>query len=110
MGVAAKRKIRVEPERSACCYILKCVDGSYYTGWSTDPQRRLLRHNQGQGARYTRARRPVQLVYVETLPDRGSAMRREAAIKRLSRQKKEALIGSQGETSTKSEENRKNSI
>ena len=59
------------------CYILECADGSYYTGWSTDPGRRELQHNAGKGARYTRLHRPVHLVYVEEQPDRSSALRRE---------------------------------
>lgn len=74
------------------CYILECADGSYYTGWSNDPERRLRMHNAGRGARYTRSRRPVRLVYVEELPDRASAMRRERQIKGLARKQKEALI------------------
>ncbi len=74
------------------CYILECTDGTYYTGWTTDPQRRLRQHNHGSGARYTRYRRPVRLVYVEEQPDRGSAMRREVQIKRMRREKKERLI------------------
>jgi len=74
------------------CYILECADGSYYTGWSTDPQRRLREHNAGRGARYTRSHRPVKLVYVEQLPDRLTAMKREAAIKALPRMKKEELV------------------
>ncbi|HVM71207.1 MAG TPA: GIY-YIG nuclease family protein [Anaerolineales bacterium] len=75
------------------CYILKCADGSYYTGWSTDPQRRLRQHNRGAGARYTRSRRPVRLVYVEELPDKSSALKRERAIKALPRLKKQKLAG-----------------
>jgi len=74
------------------CYMLKCADGTYYTGWSTDPERRAKQHNNGQGARYTRSRRPVTLIYVELLPDRLSAIHREIAIKRLSRAKKHALV------------------
>jgi putative endonuclease len=74
------------------CYILECADGSYYTGWSTDPQRRLREHNAGRGARYTRSHRPVKLVYVEQLPDRSAAMKRERAIKALPRAKKEELV------------------
>ncbi len=74
------------------CYILECADGSYYTGWSVDPDRRCRQHNAGRGARYTRSRRPVRLVYVEELPDRASAMRREARIKQMSRQEKEKLL------------------
>jgi len=77
------------------CYILECADGTYYTGWTTDPQRRLRQHNRGSGgARYTRSRRPVRMVYVEEQPDRGSAMRREVRIKRMRREKKEKLIKS----------------
>ncbi|MGD0611178.1 MAG: GIY-YIG nuclease family protein [Anaerolineales bacterium] len=74
------------------CYILECADGSYYTGWSNDPERRLRVHNAGRGARYTRSRRPVRLVYVEELPDRASAMRRERQIKGLTKKQKEKLI------------------
>jgi len=80
----------------ACyCYILECCDGSYYTGWSSDPQRRLREHNSGKGARYTRSRRPVRLVYLEELPDKSSALKRERAIKALSRPKKIKLVSSQ---------------
>jgi putative endonuclease len=74
------------------CYILECADGSYYTGWSTDPQRRARQHNRGRGARYTRTHLPVRLVYVEPQPDRSTAMRREQAIKQLPHEKKRALI------------------
>lgn len=76
------------------CYILECSDGTFYTGWSTDPQRRERQHNAGRGARYTRDRRPVRLVYVEELPDKPSALRRELKIKRLPREKKKKLIDS----------------
>ncbi|GAB4543671.1 MAG: hypothetical protein Fur002_16150 [Anaerolineales bacterium] len=75
------------------CYILECSDGTLYTGWTTDPQRRLQRHNAGSGARYTRARRPVKLIYVEAQPDRAAALRREVQIKRLPRAKKLKLAG-----------------
>jgi putative endonuclease len=74
------------------CYILECADGTYYTGWTTDPPRRERQHNLGRGARYTRARRPVKLVYVEPQADRPSAMRRERAIKLLTRARKRSLI------------------
>ena len=77
------------------CYILECIDGTFYTGWSTDPQRRERQHNAGSGARYTRDRRPVRLVYVEELPDKPSALRRELKIKRLPRAKKLKLIADQ---------------
>jgi putative endonuclease len=78
------------------CYILECSDGTYYTGWSTDPERRLKQHNHGTGARYTRSRRPVQLVYVEELTDKVAALKRERAIKALPRQKKQELIRKKG--------------
>lgn len=73
------------------CYILECADGTYYTGWTTDPARRERQHNRGVGARYTRTRAPVRLVYVEPQPDRPSAMRRERALKRLPHAKKKLL-------------------
>ena len=75
------------------CYILRCQDGSFYTGWTTDPHRRLKEHAAGRGARYTRARLPVVLAYVEPQPDRPTAMRRERALKALSRSRKRKLIG-----------------
>ena len=74
------------------CYILECADGTFYTGWTTDPPRRERQHNAGTGARYTRTRRPVKMVYIEEQLDRGVAQRREMAIKRLSREKKKKLI------------------
>ncbi len=84
------------------CYILECADGTYYTGWTTDPQRRLHMHNRGAGARYTRTRRPVRLVYVETQPDRAEAMRRERQIKTYPRGRKKVLIDQyQGNEGTK---------
>jgi putative endonuclease len=77
------------------CYMVECADGSYYTGWSTDPTRREHEHNHTiRGARYTRMHRPVQLVYVEAQPDRRTAMRRELALKRLSHPQKKVLIES----------------
>ncbi len=79
-------------EMNFYCYILECADGSYYTGWTTDPERRTRQHNRGAGARYTRTRRPVRLVYVEEQSDRSAAMKREAAIKRLGRPAKQRLV------------------
>ncbi len=75
------------------CYIVECADGSFYTGWSTDPKRRARQHNRGTGARYTRTHGPVRLVYVEECADRRAAMKRELAIKSLPRRKKKTLIG-----------------
>jgi putative endonuclease len=77
------------------CYIVQCNDGTFYTGWTTDPARREKQHNAGTGARYTRMHRPVEMVYVEEQPDRASAMKREVAIKRLPRAAKAKLVISQ---------------
>lgn len=74
-------------------YIVRCADRSLYTGVTTDVPRRVRQHNAGHASRYTRSRLPVQLAYRETTADRGTALRREAAIKRLSRKAKEQLIG-----------------
>ena len=73
-------------------YILRCGDGTFYTGSTDDVERRLAVHRSGKGAKYTRGRGPLELVYQEALPDRSSALRREAAIKRLTRAQKERLI------------------
>lgn len=73
-------------------YILRCADDSFYTGYTTDPERRTRVHNSGKGAKYTRARRPVELIYTEEYDDRTEAQRREYAIKQLSRAEKEKLI------------------
>ncbi len=78
--------------KGACCYIVECCDGTFYTGWAVDAERRLKVHNAGRGARYTRMRLPVKLVYVEPQPDRTAAMKRERAIKKLPRERKLALI------------------
>jgi putative endonuclease len=77
---------------SCYCYIVECADGTYYTGWAIDPEKRVAVHNKGRGARYTRTRVPVKLVYVEELPDRTSAMKREIAIKKMSRGMKSKLV------------------
>jgi putative endonuclease len=74
------------------CYIVECVDGTYYTGWAVNPEKRVAMHNNGCGARYTKTRRPVRLVYIEELPDRTSAMKREIAIKKMKREGKMKLI------------------
>ena len=74
------------------CYMVECADGTFYTGWSTNPEKREKVHNTGQGAKYTRTRRPVKLIYIEELPDKSSALKRERAIKKFSRKKKEKLV------------------
>jgi predicted GIY-YIG superfamily endonuclease len=73
-------------------YILRCGDGTLYTGCTNDLPRRLEAHRSGRGAKYTRSRPPVALAYREEAPDRSAALRREAAIKRLSRREKLALL------------------
>ena len=78
-------------------YILRCSDGTLYTGSTTDPQRRLAVHQSGKGAKYTRSRLPIEMVYREELPDKSTALQREAAIKQLSREKKLLLIQSSQE-------------
>lgn len=73
-------------------YILECADGSFYTGWTNDLQKRLRLHNQGKASKYTRSRLPVRLVYMEEHQTKQEAMKREYAIKQLSRQDKMQLI------------------
>lgn len=73
-------------------YMLRCGDGTLYTGMTDDVQRRLAAHRSGKGAKYTRGRGPLELVYTEEQPDKGSALRREHKIKKLRREQKEALI------------------
>jgi len=73
-------------------YILKCRDESLYTGWTSDLEKRIKTHNTGKGAKYTRARLPVELVYFEEYEDKIQAMKREYEIKQLTREKKLKLI------------------
>lgn len=75
-------------------YMLLCADGTIYSGYSTDPGRRAAVHNSGKGAKYTRSRLPVALVFTERFSTKGEALRREAALKKLSRAEKLALISS----------------
>lgn len=73
-------------------YILTCADGTFYCGWTNDLDKRVKAHNAGQGAKYTKSRRPVALSYYEAFQTKEEAMKREYAIKRLTRKKKEALV------------------
>ena len=75
-------------------YIVRCVDGTLYTGYALDPQARERVHNNGHGARYTAGRLPVALVHVESFRSKSDALKREHELKRWPRRKKEALIGS----------------
>ena len=79
-------------DHKAYMYVLECRDGSYYTGYTTDVRRRLAVHNSGKGAKYTKARLPVELVYYEAFDTKEEAMSREWHIKRLSRSEKQKLI------------------
>jgi putative endonuclease len=76
----------------AYVYIVRCADNTLYTGCTVDIDRRIAAHNRGNGAKYTRSRRPVELVYWESLPSLAEAKRREAAIKKLSRNEKLEIV------------------
>lgn len=76
----------------AYVYMLRCADGTLYTGWTSDLARRVKAHNSGHGAKYTRSRKPVTLVYSEEAADKPAALKREYAIKQLSHEQKEKLI------------------
>ena len=77
-------------------YVARCNDGSLYTGYTVDLAERETKHNEGKGARYTRARLPVKIVYSEELETKSEAMKREYEIKRLSKKEKEELINALG--------------
>lgn len=77
-------------------YMVECNDGSYYTGWTNHLEKRIQDHNDGKGAKYTKAKRPVTLVYYETFATKEEAMKREYAIKQMKRKEKEALIQKKG--------------
>ena len=77
---------------AAFVYMLRCKDGSLYTGWTNDLEHRLAMHSSGRGAKYTRGRGPLERVYSEELPDKEAALRRECAIKKLRREQKLALL------------------
>lgn len=84
---------------AAWVYVLRCADGSLYTGWCTDLERRFSEHRAGRASKYTSSRRPVEIAFALELGDRSAARREEARIKRLSRSEKLALIGAQREES-----------
>ncbi len=89
--------MRYNADMSHFVYILRCNDGTYYTGYATDLEKRLKEHNGdvGEGAKYTRSRRPVRMLYSETFDSRAEAQSREYAIKQLNRTQKEALLNTQ---------------
>lgn len=80
-------------ERTHHVYVVECADGTYYTGYTTDVERRVAEHNAGKGAKYTRGRTPVELVYAEAHDSKSAAMSREYELKQLSRAEKERLVG-----------------
>lgn len=80
-------------ERSWQLYLLRCGDGTLYTGIALDAQKRLLAHQKGKGAKYTRGRGPLKLVYTETCTNHSDALKRELEVKAMTREQKEALIG-----------------
>ena len=80
-------------------YIVKCGDGTYYTGWTNDIEKRMKAHNEGKGAKYTKTRRPVVLMYYERFQTKEEAMRREWEIKQLKRGEMEKLIGNSADNS-----------
>lgn len=87
-------------------YIVKCRDGSFYTGWTNDLEKRIHAHNNGTGAKYTKSRRPVELVYYEIFATKQEAMSREFRLKKLSREQKVKLINSFGQKSIDIENDR----
>ena len=74
-------------------YLLRCADGTLYCGWTNDPEKRLAAHNAGTASKYTASRRPVEMIWLESFATKQEAMKREAAVKKLSRKKKLELIG-----------------
>lgn len=86
---SSKEKLRVN-----YTYIVECSDGSYYTGWTNHLEKRMRDHNEGRGAKYTKPRRPVTLIYYEEHETKEAAMKREYAIKHMSRRQKETLVRS----------------
>lgn len=85
-----------EEEKNNYTYMLKCADNTFYIGWTNDLEKRIEAHNAGKGAKYTKPRRPVELVYYETFETKQEAMKREYAMKQLSRAEKEKLLKDEG--------------
>ncbi|AGU77627.1 putative endonuclease [Streptococcus intermedius] len=92
MAATLPKFMRSTMENKAYMYVLKCADGSLYTGYTTDVQKRVAAHNAGKGAKYTRARLPVTLLHQEEFSNKPSAMSAEALFKRKTRQQKLAYI------------------
>ena len=79
-------------KKKDCVYILECNDGTLYTGWTNDIDKRFKAHNDGKGAKYTKVRRPLKLVYLEELETKSEALKRENKIKKMTKDKKRQLI------------------
>ena len=77
---------------SSYVYVLRCGDGSLYTGWTNDLKQRLAAHQSGKGAKYTKGRLPIEMVYFEEMPDKSAALKRENELKKLKKPEKELLI------------------
>ena len=90
--MSQKNNLEKSKQKENYTYILECSDGSFYTGWTTDIARRVNEHQDGIGAKYTRAKRPVKLVHYEVFDTKQEAMRREWEIKQLTRKQKESLV------------------
>jgi len=84
--------MRTEEATEHYAYMLRCADGTIYSGYTTDPYRRTAAHNSRRGAKYTRSRLPVELVFAECFPTKSEALKREAALKKLSHAEKLSLI------------------
>ena len=92
--LSAKTDLQDCPNKLNYVYLLRCSDGTLYCGWTTSPEARVKAHNSGKGAKYTRSRLPVELVYYEAYEDRHEALSREWHLKRMTREEKSALISS----------------
>lgn len=84
-------------------YIVECSDGTFYTGWTNDLEKRMKAHNAGRGAKYTKSRRPVRLVYQESFETKAEAMQREYEIKHMRREQKALLIADREKSETRGE-------
>ena len=91
-GSTKDESLKEDAVKSYYAYMLRCADGTLYSGYTNNLARRLANHNKGRGAKYTRSRLPVQLAYYEELMSKSAAMRREAELKKLTHAQKEALI------------------
>lgn len=98
--MSASSQPRTSADGDHYVYVVECSDGTYYTGYTTDVDRRVAEHNEGTAAKYTRGRRPVELVHVETFDSRSAALKREHAVKQLRRGAKDRLVRTDGPEGT----------